>query len=147
MTHYAIIDTQHDHYPTVKHLIESVLRKPLGQSLDQDDITVHQNGYIHILTNDNNEVVACCCTVPGNKPQTRQLRHMLTHPKHLKKNYGSQLLHHVETSCRQQNISLLYAYARAAIIDFYLKNDYITQGAIFIESSTQLPHQYIEKHL
>jgi GNAT superfamily N-acetyltransferase len=145
--HYQVITTQHPLYSEVKRLVERILRAPLGQSLDQDDINVHQTGLIHIISGDNNTLLSCCCTVKGNEPNSSQLRHMLTHPNHLKKNYGSLLLDHVEHTCQRQGDQLLYAYARADIIDFYLKNHYKKKGDIFIESSTQLPHQYIEKQL
>lgn len=76
-----------------------------------------------------------------------QLRGMATALDRQSTGLGGALL---EEGCRRaaaRGVTLVWANARDAALDFYLRHGFVVDGEGFIDDKTQLPHHVVIRHL
>lgn len=135
--------TPHDkEYADVFALREEILRRPLGLSLHDEDLSNEVNEYI-LVAEDNNVIVACLILTPRNE-QMVQLRQMAVVESMQGKNIGSHLVGYAEQFARDKGYTHIMLHARMVAKGFYEKLGYIQQGGIFTEVS--IPHVEMVKN-
>lgn len=136
--------TPHDAaYKDVFELREDILRKPIGLSLHNEDLSNEVND--HILTaTDEQQIVGCLILTPkGNG--TVQLRQMAVAAHQQGKNVGRQLVQYAEQFARNNGYRRIILHARIVAQGFYDKLGYLPQGNVFTEVG--IPHIEMEKQL
>ncbi len=130
-------------YQQVFDLREEILRKPIGLSLHDEDLSNEVND--HILTAFNGgELVACLILTPKSE-NTFQLRQMAVSKAVQGKQVGRKLVAYAETYTVENGYSKIVLHARMVAKGFYEKLVYKQIGDVFTEVG--IPHVFMEKQL
>lgn len=105
-------------------------------------------GTVHLGVLDGTDIVAISTWVPRpyeGEPAV-QLRGMATAPGLQGQGVGALLL---EAGCLRaaSNTSLVWARARDAALDFYVRHGFVVDGDVFIDEHTAKPHHLIHRRL
>lgn len=106
-------------------------------------------GAIHLGIRVGGELIATSTWIPRphNEQPAIQLRGMAT-AHHLQgTGLGGKLL---EDGCRRAAATgarLVWARARDAALDFYLRHGFAVEGEGFVDATTNLPHHLVVRHL
>jgi predicted GNAT family N-acyltransferase len=126
-----------DEYELERQLREDVLRRPLGLSLNDEDLAGEENQLHFGLFDPDSSLVACVIAAPLS-PTTARIRQMAVAPAHQGKGLGRRVMHELEKSLRAHGFRNLELDARAAAVGFYKKLGYSVVGDEFIEVT--VPH-------
>lgn len=138
---FKCINPTDKEYAAVFELREELLRKPIGLSLHNEDLSDEVNDHILIATQDE-ELVACLILTP--KPdKTVQLRQMAVSKDLHGKNIGRQLVAYAEQFAREHGYERVVLHARVVAQGFYAKLGYTQTSDIFTEVG--IPHVVMEK--
>lgn len=130
-------------YQQVFDLREALLRKPIGLSLNNEDLTDEVNDFILAAFNED-KVVACLILTPKDE-QTVQLRQMAVAEHQQGKQVGKQLVAFSERFAKEHNYRKIVLHARIVAKGFYEKLVYKQTSDIFTEVG--IPHVVMEKQL
>lgn len=136
MLHFKTITPHDTEYADVFALREEILRKPLGLSLHNEDLSNEVNDYI-LVAEEDDVIVACLVLTPHNA-QMVQLRQMAVAEKMQGKNIGRQLVGYAEQFAWEKGYTHTMLHARMVAKGFYEKLGYTQQGGIFTE--VNIPH-------
>ena len=138
-----ILDHGSKEYRQMVDLRYHLLRKPLGLTFNDEELTQEKN-YIHIGCFDDDKMEGCCMLVPLNT-ETVQLRQMAVTFGLQGKGIGRVLMQFAENIARDQGYKKLIMHARKTALGFYEKIGYTKTGNEFLEVT--LPHYVMEKAL
>jgi len=130
-------------YQGVWNLREEVLRKPLGLSLKNEDLSDDAQDIIIIAMDDDN-VIGCVMLHPKDKTIVK-LRQMAVAEKYQRKGIGNILVRQAEKTARENGYQQITLHARKVAIDFYKKLDYTIISGTFTE--VNIPHVAMQKTL
>lgn len=130
-------------YRDVFELREEILRKPIGLSLHDEDLSNEVND--HILTATSNGEVAGCLILTPRGNTTLQLRQMAVAANQQGNNVGRQLVNYAEQFAKDNGYSHIILHARIAAQGFYDKLGYTPRGDVFTEVG--IPHIEMQKQL
>ncbi|MEZ5017771.1 MAG: GNAT family N-acetyltransferase [Flavipsychrobacter sp.] len=145
MEHIAVVEVAFDSdiYKQVYFLRNEVLRKPIGLSLDDEDLSAEVNDHI-LAAVDKEEVIGCLILTPINK-NTLQLRQMAVADQWQKKGLGSLLVKKAEQLTIEKGYSKILLHARIVARNFYQKLGYSEVGTLFTEVG--IDHIKMEKSI
>ena len=143
MLHFKAITPHDKEYADVFALREEILRKPLGLSLHDEDLSNEVNEYI-LVAAENDIIVACLILTPRSE-QMVQLRQMAVAGNMQGKNIGRQLVTYAEQFAREKGYQQIMLHARMVAKGFYEKLRYRQQGGIFTE--VNIPHVEMVKDI
>lgn len=129
-------------YKVVFDLRERVLRKPIGLSLYDEDLSNEVNDYI-LMAQYKEELAACLILTPV-ADDTVQLRQMAVDEKWQGKNIGRKLVEFAEGFAKDKGYQTIVLHARMVANKFYEKLGYIPSGEVFTEVG--IPHIKMEKN-
>lgn len=138
------LSAQHPYYPQVYALREEVLRKPIGLSLEDEDLGADELDTILVALH-NGKVIGCVMLRTTNDPAVIKLRQMAVSPYWQRKGIGRRLVRSAEELMSQKHISRIILHARVTAADFYRKLGYTETSGLFIEVG--IPHVMMEKQL
>jgi ribosomal protein S18 acetylase RimI-like enzyme len=131
-------------YHLAWQLREEVLRRPLGLSLRDEDLSP-EAAHLHFgIFGPDGTLLACLIATPL-APGTFRLRQMAVHPQHQHQGLGRQLIQDVERALAARGCTKLTLHARMTAVGFYSKLGYAVIGQQFTEVG--LPHLKMEKLL
>lgn len=142
MLHFKAITPHDKEYANVFALREEILRKPLGLSLHDEDLSNEVNEYI-LVAEEEDIIVACLILTPRNE-QMVQLRQMAVAEHMQGKNIGRQLVGYAEQFAWDKGYTQIMLHARMVAEGFYKKLGYSQQGNIFTE--VNIPHVEMVKN-
>ncbi|MGJ8642910.1 MAG: GNAT family N-acetyltransferase [Luteolibacter sp.] len=125
-------------------LRDIVLRRPLGLSLFDDDLSQERDQMHFGLFAQSAELIACAIAVQQSG-SIAKLRQMAVSAEHRGKGHGSALLAHIENHLTKQGFEQLELHARLTAFPFYKKAGYVEKGATFTEVG--IPHVSMHKTL
>lgn len=125
-------------------LRQTVLRAPLGLTLDISERAAEASHRHFALFTDHDELAACISVVPL-PDGCAKLRQMAVNDIMRGAGLGRTLITRVETLLAEQGIRHLHMHARETAIGFYRKLGYQTEGEPFIEIT--IPHIRMSKTL
>ena len=130
-------------YEQVWMLREEVLRKPLGQSLKNDDLSwdIHD----HILAAFKDDTVVGCVILHPKENGVMKLRQMAVHPSMQGTGVGTLIVKAAEKAALEYGFTKIDMHARMVALDFYKKLGYTVTGDVFTEVG--IPHVVMEKSL
>lgn len=132
-----------DEYAEECAVRERILRRPLGLSLWDEDLTVEAAQW-HFGLFDDERLIGCVVAIPVSD-QRIKLRQMAIVEERQNAGCGRLLLTQVEIELRAAGFSEIYLHAREEAAPFYQKLGYSPVGPGFIEVT--LPHLAMEKRL
>lgn len=139
---FTTITPQDAAYLAVFELREEILRKPIGLSLHNEDLSDEVNDHILVATDDD-EIIACLILSPL-PDKTVQLRQMAVAAPWQGKNIGKQLVTYAEQFAWDNGYQRIMLHARIVAKGFYEKLNYRQVGNEFTEVG--IPHIEMEKN-
>lgn len=130
-------------YEKVWQLREEVLRKPLGQSLKNDDLSWDEHD--HILAAFNGDEVVGCVILHPKENGVMKLRQMAVHPSMQGSGVGTLIVRAAEEAALKYGFKKMDMHARMVALDFYKKLGYSVVSDTFTEVG--IPHVVMEKSL
>ncbi len=130
-------------YKGVWDLREEVLRRPLGLSLKNDDLSRDHHDDIFIAES-NNKVIACLL-LHQLEDNCVQLRAMAVYDEWQGKGIGKLLVQSAEKFCRESGYRKIILHARKVALGFYSGMGYTVCSDEFVEVG--IPHFIMEKEL
>ncbi len=131
-------------YQQVYDLREEVLRKPIGLSLKDEDLTGDALDIILAAEHDN-KIIGCVMLHPTDNSDTMKLRQMGVYDSWQGKGIGRMLVEGAEELLLQKGVKKIVLHARVTAQTFYSKLGYIQTGDVFTEVG--IPHIVMEKEL
>ncbi len=120
-----------------------IMRKPLGLTFSQDELTKEKNDIL-IGAFDEDEMMGCCI-LTDTKDGCVRLRQMAVQKNMQGKGIGESIITFAENLARDKGFKALTMHARDTAIGFYEKYGYKVKGDQFIEIN--IPHHIMEKRL
>jgi len=140
ITHITSKDAR---YQGVWELREEVLRRPLGMSLKNEDLSKDHEDIIFIAEN-GAELIGCLMLHEPDKDVV-QFRQMAVYDAWQGKGIGRQLMLAAEQYCTQKGYKKIILHARKVAMGFYRSLGYAIIGNEFIEVG--IVHYIMEKSL
>ena len=137
------IDHGTPEYEQMVRLREEVLRRPLGLSFSEDELSGEKNDVL-IAAFDDDELLGCCL-LTQIKNDTVRLRQMAVRDKVQRKGIGQAIMNFAETLAKDKGYKKIIMHARDTAMGFYERCGYNTVSSSFIEVS--IPHYLMEKTL
>jgi predicted GNAT family N-acyltransferase len=138
-----MIDHGSPEYLQMVSLRNEILRKPLGLSLDQEDLDKETDDILMGAFEDDK--LLGCCLLTITDLQTIRLRQMAVPNNMQGKGIGRALMTFAENIARDRGFRRLTMHARKTAIGFYQKLGYRVSGEEFNEVT--IPHVIMEKAL
>jgi N-acetylglutamate synthase-like GNAT family acetyltransferase len=129
-------------YEEVFTLRDEVLRKPLGMSLKNDDLSRDHYNTIFIARHEG-AVVGCVLLHPLSS-ETAQLRAMAVYNAWQGKGVGRKLVEALEDHCWKNGYGRIVLHSRKVAMGFYSALGYTVTGNEFTEVG--IPHFLMEKN-
>lgn len=139
----VVVDPHSALYQQVFDLREEVLRKPLGMSLHNEDLSRDYTDTIMAGLMDG-KVVACLMLHPKNN-ETVQLRQMAVYNHLQGRGLGRKLVAAAEELAAERGYKKMILHARQVALGFYKSMNYTVVGDEFAEVG--IPHYAMEKGL
>lgn len=117
-------------YHLVYQLRDKILRKPIGLSLDNEDLSSEVNDFILAAIKEK-KIIGCLILTPMG--YNVQLRQMAIDGSYQKRGIGTLLVTKAETFAQKKGFRKVILHARVLAKNFYLKQNYIETGNIFTE--------------
>jgi GNAT superfamily N-acetyltransferase len=136
-----LIDTPSPAYQQVWDLREEILRKPLGMSLKNEDLSRDHDDAILAAICD--ERVIGCVMGHNVNADTLQLRQMAVYNEWQGKGIGRILINAAEDYARRNGYAEIMLHARKTAIDFYAGLGYAAEGDEYTEVG--IPHYTMRK--
>jgi predicted GNAT family N-acyltransferase len=138
------IDFKSDDYEDECALRDEVLRRPLGLSLYDENLS-GEGAQLHFgLFDSNNTLSACVIAVPVSVHEVK-LRQMAVKSDCQGQGIGRGILDDVEKFHENQSVVVFSLHARLSAIGFYEKSGYVVTGDEFIEVG--IPHVKMVKRI
>jgi predicted GNAT family N-acyltransferase len=138
------IDFKSDNYECECALRDEVLRRPLGLSLYDEDLS-GERAQLHFgLFDSNNTLSACVIAVPVSAHEVK-LRQMAVKADCQGQGLGRRILNDLEKFLEKQGAVFFSLHARQSAIRFYEKSGYDVTGDEFIEVG--IPHVKMVKRI
>ena len=137
------IDHGTSEYLKMVNLRDNVLRRPLGLTLDHDELMAEKDDIL-IACMDDEEIMGCCILVRVDDNIVR-LRQMAVLDNLHGKGIGASIMNFAENVARDKGFKIMTMHARDTAIGFYEKFGYKVKGNQFIE--VNIPHHVMEKAL
>lgn len=115
-------------YEKAISLRDRILRKPLGLSFSEDELSAERE-YIHIAATMGSEIIATSVLVACGlhcKMQQVSVKESLVNCR-----IGSRLLEFCEAYAKKHGFQSIYCHARKSAENFYLRNNYLPEGDYF----------------
>lgn len=137
------VTTSSSEYPEVFELREEVLRKPLGLSLHNEDLSRDHTDII--LAGKQDGTVVACLMLHDLGEGVLQLRQMAVMPECQGRGVGRQLVQAAEEVGAERGYEKMILHARKHAMGFYASMGYMQHGDEF--SEVGIPHYHMEKML
>ena len=142
--HLRIVDRTDPAYEGVWALREEVLRKPLGLSLRDEDLSGEVNETTIVAISAEGGILGCVMLRPVNE-QELKLRQMAVATEIQGHGIGNQLLQEAEEFARSSGYRVITLHARVTAVPFYEKAGYVAAGDVFTE--VEIPHLLMNKSI
>jgi predicted GNAT family N-acyltransferase len=137
------INTTDPEYQKVWELREEILRRPIGLSLAEEDLSGEKDEII--LAAFDKGVVVACLILQGKDANTIKYRQMAVAAEAQGKGIGRTLMEEAEKLSAQKGYSRIILHARESAADFYAKLGFSIKSDSFTEVG--IPHLLMEKEL
>ncbi|HEX3934519.1 MAG TPA: GNAT family N-acetyltransferase [Puia sp.] len=138
-----MIDHGTKEYLQMVHLRNEILRKPLGLTLDEDELEKEKEDILMGAFEDDR--LLGCCLLTRMDAATIRLRQMAVPNNMQGKGVGRALMIFAENIARDLGYRKLCMHARTTATGFYQKLGYTISGPVFTEVT--IPHCIMEKSL
>ncbi len=131
-------------YQQVYDLREEVLRKPIGLSLKNEDLSADALDIIFVAEVDD-KIIGCVMLQHTADSKSLKLRQMAVYDDWQGKNVGRKLIEAAEAYSAAQKKKRIVLHARVIAVPFYEKQGYAITSDYFFEVG--IPHVIMQKEL
>ncbi|MBS1772669.1 MAG: GNAT family N-acetyltransferase [Bacteroidetes bacterium] len=131
-------------YQQVYNLREEILRKPIGLSLKDENLSTDALNIIFVAEKED-IVIGCVMLYPIADEDKIKLRQMAVYDEWQGKGIGRKLVEAAEAFAKEQGYSSIILHARKISEGFYKNLGYDTTSSIFTEVG--IPHVVMEKDI
>jgi len=124
-----------DEWHTAVKLREKILREPLGQSFTAEELAIEKD-HIQVVGRIGEEIVSTAVLVP--EVDSLKMQRVVVKENLQNSEIGSNMMIFCEELAKPLGMKFIYCHARDTAVNFYLKNDYNSQGDYFDED--EIPH-------
>lgn len=135
------VETGTPEYLQVYELREAILRKPIGLSLANEDLSKDD---IILSASENGKVIGCLM-LTHKDADTIKFRQMAVAEEMQGRKIGNELMHEAEKLSKEKGYKKVSLHARETAVGFYSKLGYTITSALFTEVG--IPHYAMEKEL
>lgn len=128
-------------YDEIINLRDLVLRKPIGLSIKDDDLS-KEPGFIHIGVLEEDKIIGTCQFMPLSSTRVR-MKQVCIHPTMQGKNIGTKMFEFALALLASKGIKEVEVHARATALKYYEKNGFKAIGEPFTEVG--IKHYYMER--
>ncbi|MBK9254818.1 MAG: GNAT family N-acetyltransferase [Saprospiraceae bacterium] len=121
-----------------------VLRKPLGLEFNIEEISTEYDSFHLACYNNRNELVGVLVLKPLTD-QIIKMRQVAVSENVQKSGIGSYMISESENFASQRGYKRIELHARAPVVPFYEKHNYVCEGPVFQEVG--IDHQFMFKML
>lgn len=139
-----VTDIHDSDYEQIYKLREEILRKPIGLSLKNEDLSGDVQDIILVAKNENT-IIGCLMLHPTDADNAIKLRQMAVYDDWQGKGIGRLLVLAAEETVKAKAINRIILHARVSALDFYNKLNYKQTSDVFTEVG--IPHVVMEKEL
>lgn len=137
-----VIDTTDAVYSQVYDLREEILRKPIGLSLSDEDLSADGKDDI-IIAEQDGEVLGCIMLKKTDDAQVIKFRQMVVKQNLQRSGVGKIIMNAAEQHSWQNGYNTITLHARTSAEEFYKRLGYTTTSDVFTEVG--IPHVVMEK--
>jgi predicted GNAT family N-acyltransferase len=132
-------------YQQVWQIREDILRKPLGMTLADDDLSIESDpNIITILAAiDHGEEVIGCLILQRANSHNIQIRQVAVSENGQGKGVGRLLMKHAETMVKNKGFTKIFLHSRVPVREFYEKLGYKIISEEYLQIG--IPHVTMEK--
>ncbi|MEW4490326.1 GNAT family N-acetyltransferase [Thalassoglobus sp. JC818] len=145
MIEFVEFQTDSPLYRQFCELRNDVLRRPLGLSLFDEDLSDEDSSWHFVLYDQGILAGVILTPLEDAKQPTVKLRQMCVCPSRSRQGFGKELVERVEVIARARGVHKVTMSARVTAESFYRKLGYESVGAPFL--SVGIPHVTMEKEL
>lgn len=147
MNQYQIIEITYgsEQYKQTLALRDKVMRKPLGRSIENDDLSYEEQAIV--LGAFDGEKLLGTGIVMFKDEVTAKLRFLCVDPELQKGGVGRAILEEVEKQSIKKGMKKLCLESRETARDFYKKMGYKEYGETYLLEQAPIPHIWMEKTL
>ena len=138
------ISIHDEDYHKVFDLREEILRKPIGLSLKDEDLSGDALDII-VIAEDNDDIIGCVMIHPADNAEVLKLRQMAVAGNWQGKGIGNMLMKAAEQQCLEKGAKKIVLHARITAQTFYEKLGYAVVSGVFTEVG--IPHVVMEKQV
>lgn len=138
----AVTINDKDVYDKVFVLREEILRKPIGLSLKNEDLSADNDDTI-VIAEKGEDVIGCLMIHPTDDVGMMKLRQMAVAANEQGTGIGRMLMKAAEDIIWANNCRKIVLHARVTAEEFYRRLNYKTTGDVFTEVG--IPHVVMEK--
>lgn len=142
---FKLIGYKSAEYDKMVTLRYEVLRKPLGLTFSDDDLSRDKDDLLLVGCFPHTEDIAGCCILSPVNKQTVQLRQMAVAGICQNKGIGRKLLSYAEQVAKDYRYEYVHLHAREVAVGFYKKQGYSVESDVFIEVG--IPHFEMKKKI
>lgn len=142
-THFCQFTTGTRLYQKACQLRDTVLRRPIGLSLFDENLS-GESGQLHFGLVEGTDLLACV-TIDLQGDTDALLRQMCVVPDRQQQGLGRRLITQVEAHLVQRKVQRVTMSARITAVGFYESLGYRTHGAEYL--SVGIPHISMQKKL
>ncbi len=129
-----------EEWKSAVRLREEILRKPLGSYFTPEELE-EEKDHIQVIGLLDNELVATSVLVPEN--HSMKMQRVVVKEEIRSSGIGSEMMLFCEEIALEHGKSHIFCHARDTAVNFYLKNNYLIEGAYFPEDG--IPHVKMSK--
>lgn len=136
------ISTHNPEYTLSLSLRDLVLRKPLGLSIKQDDLS-NEKSAIHFVVISGNKVVGTLFLIETDR-NSYQMKQVAVHPDYQGQSVGTKLVLFAEKWAQDNEVQKIWLHARINAWSFYQKLGFIFTSDEY--KQVGIVHKTMEKH-
>ncbi len=115
-------------YIVATALRQAVLRTPLGLTFQPEELA-QEKDHIHVVGLQGSDMLATASLVPEGK--YCKMQRVAVKENLRGSGLGSQMVKFCEAYAKSEGFEWIYCHARDSAVNFYLKNQYTTEGDYF----------------
>lgn len=147
MSLYAVTEVEFgsENYEKTVRLRDKVMRKPLGLSIENDDLSYEKNATVLAVL--DGDAILGTGVFEQEDEATIKIRYVCVDSDLQKTGVGRRLIEDIENRVRKQGVKRIYMEARVSAAGFYKKLQFHEYGKVYLMKEAPVEHIYMEKRL
>ncbi|NMA18762.1 MAG: GNAT family N-acetyltransferase [Clostridiaceae bacterium] len=142
---FRIIDVESDDYGQTLLLRHEILRRPIGKSIAEDDLSRENEDCI--LGVFHGEQLVAMATLKDSSPEESIVRYVAVDESWQRQGIGTAVIRRLEEEARRSNKKSIRLMARVSVVPFYENLGYEKKGDPFVPDNHSVVHVWMAREL